>query len=88
MNKSFNSPLLSYGGRAGFDIKMDHSISLFLEAQYLTLDDSKTNLTINPLNLAMGIKIKIGQDRQSPRVGKQASRRNLKRRQNQRYQRR
>ena len=88
MNDSFESPLLTYGGRVGLDVRMDHSLLLFLEAQYLRLNDSKNNLDISPLNFAMGIKLVFGRDRIGPRVGKQASRRNLKRRQQNRYQRR
>ena len=37
---------------------------------------------------AMGIKLNLGRDRQGPRVGKQPSRRNQKRRRKQRYRRR
>jgi hypothetical protein len=90
MNDSYNSPLLTYGARIGGELKMDGALSIFLNAQYLTLSDSnsKTGLDIEPLSFLMGIKFNLGQDRRGPRVGKQPSRRNQHRRRRLRYQRR
>ena len=90
MSDTYSSPLLTYGARAGGELRMDGALSVFLEAQYLTLSDSssKTGLDITPISFAMGIKLNLGRDRQGPRVGKQPSRRNQKNRRKQRYRRR
>jgi hypothetical protein len=88
MNDAFNSTLLTYGARAGINLKMDHATSVFIETQYLRANDEKTNLTLNPIMVSIGLKRYIGSDRSSPLVGKQPSRVNYNRRMNQRYKRR
>jgi hypothetical protein len=88
MNDAFNSTILTYGARAGINLKMDHATSVYVETQYLRADDDKTNLNINPITVGIGLKRYIGNDRSTPLVGKQPSRVNYNRRMNQRYQRR
>ena len=60
LNKVFDTPAFTYGGKVGLLFKVDHDLVINADISTVIVNDDKTSIDINPMIISVGVNIKIG----------------------------